>query len=361
MSIRSERGFTLVELMVASTITLVVMGVAFTAFKDALRINESTLQLADAGQNLRAGTNLLVRDLMQAGRNLANGGIPIPDGVGATPVKRPGPTGSAYTFAASNGTLTSIVTGNGLGPLVNGQPTDLVTVLMNDPYLTTQVGQQVDLMLSPSTAPGNVAKLAADGSSLSVGPHATWLSGNAADGVAPIQKGDLLYFVSSTGSTLQTVTRVDGANVYFDANDPFNLNQRGATSGSITQMLPGFSGATMAVHRVLMYTYFVEEDGADVPRLMRAVNMFPPQALAGVIEDLTMTYDLVDGDTNPTAVPELPFTVGGLTYSANQIRKVNLHVGVRSEIKSERTKDYLRNHVSTTVSIRNLAYTDRYQ
>jgi hypothetical protein len=40
---------------------------------------------------------------------------------------------------------------------------------------------------------------------------------------------------------------------------------------------------------------------------------------------------------------------------------VNLHVGVRSELKSARTNDYLRNHLSTVVSLRNLAFVDRYQ
>jgi hypothetical protein len=50
-----------------------------------------------------------------------------------------------------------------------------------------------------------------------------------------------------------------------------------------------------------------------------------------------------------------------VTYSANQIRKVNVHIGVRSETMSMRVHDYLRSHMSTVVSIRNLAYVDRYK
>jgi hypothetical protein len=83
-------------------------------------------------------------------------------------------------------------------------------------------------------------------------------------------------------------------------------------------------------------------------------------ALAGVVEDLTLSYDLVDGVTNPTQQPTLPYTVGATTYSSNQIRKVNLHIGVRSDTLSAPQNDYVRNHLSTVVSIRSLAFVQRY-
>ena len=79
----SESGFTLVELMIAAMLTLVVMSVAFSTFENAAELNEAVMQIADQSQNLRAGTNLLVRDLLQAGRNLPTGGIAIPSGANA--------------------------------------------------------------------------------------------------------------------------------------------------------------------------------------------------------------------------------------------------------------------------------------
>ena len=85
------------------------------------------------------------------------------------------------------------------------------------------------------------------------------------------------------------------------------------------------------------------------------VNHFPPQALAGVVEDLDLTYDLYDGFVNPTAVTKLPFdTLNGVTYTESQIRKVNIHVGVRSETISKPTQDYVRNHITTSVNVRSL-------
>ena len=74
-----------------------------------------------------------------------------------------------------------------------------------------------------------------------------------------------------------------------------------------------------------------------------------------------LSYDLVDGVTNPTGVRSLPYTLNGLTYTPNQIRKVNLHVAVRAEKLSTRLNNYMRDQVSTSVTIRDLASVNRYQ
>jgi Tfp pilus assembly protein PilW len=349
--VQPEAGFTLIELMIASLITMIVMGVAFTTFDNALSLNDSVASLADSSQNLRAGTNLLVRDVMQAGRNIPIGGIAIPSGTGASAINRPSPPNKSYTFDNTSATtLSSITTGAGLGPTVDGRSTDMITVLMDDPFLAP-------LTVYPSTTAGNVPKLTATGDGFGVGASTTWLQGDPANGIAGIKAGDLIYFLAATGTAIQTVTKVDSSNVYFESNDEFNFNQRGATAGSITQIL----GVTLTVRRILMYTYYVHEETAGSPRLMRALNMSLATALAGVVEDLDLNYDIVDGVVNPVNVTDLPYTANSVTYTASQIRKVNAHLGVRSETKARKTNDYLRNHVSTVISLRNLAYVDRYQ
>lgn len=373
-SIKSEAGFTLVELLIASVITMVIMGVAFSTFRDALTLNESVVNLTDASQNLRAGTNLMVRDLLQAGRGIPIGGIPIPSGANAASIERPSPEDESYELANSDdgATITAIITGDGLGPTVAGRATDIVTVLIEDAF-------RPPLNIYAPNSPTNYARLASDGSSFDSGSTG-WLAADDEDAaITAIEEGDLIYFRSTDGNALQTVTAVEGAMISFAANDPFNLNQRGtapgtagAIPGSITQIirdpLPTCDDATpattcypiMTAHRIYMYTYYVQiDDGA--PRLMRRVNHGAAQALAGVIEDLELSYDLVDGVNNIVGVGTLPHTANSVLYSANQIRKVNIRVGVRSEVKSSRTNDYVRNYLSTVVSIRNLAFVDRYQ
>ena len=80
-----------------------------------------------------------------------------------------------------------------------------------------------------------------------------------------------------------------------------------------------------------MLTYYL--DNVTVPgepRLTRQLNFFAPQAVAGVVDDLTITYDLVDDSLNPVHPVDqtsLPVTINGKIFGANQIRKANLRVG----------------------------------
>ena len=353
MRIASNRGFTLIELMISTLSTMAVMSVAFRTFQDAMNLNDISTQMSAANQNLRAGSNLLTRDLLEAGRNLPVGGIAIPSGAGASGIHRPGPDAALVFDNTTLTTLQAITTGAGKGPSIDGEPTDIVTVVTDDPFLGP-------LTVYPSTNTTNVSKLSAAGDSIDLGPNASWMQGNTdpSNFVAPVKVGDLIYFNSASGTTIQCITAIGGTSITFGSGDPFNFNQPGAAAGSISSIL---GDPSWAISRVLMFTYYVHADSPDTPRLMRQVNMFPAQALAGVIEDLNLTYDLVDGVYNPTAVADLPHDANGVTYDASQIRKVNLHIGVRSDIVSPKTHDYLRGHINTVVGIRNLAYVDRYK
>jgi len=257
-----------------------------------------------------------------------------------------------------------VTTGHGLGATVSGRQTDMITLLMGDPFLPNSsvpspytTPTTAGFLVKPSTASGPGPKLASDGSSLTMGNQGAWFAGDLANGVGPIKAGDIILFKSQTGSAMQVVTAVSSGTVTFGSGDPLNLNQRSAASGNITDIL----GSDMSVQRILMISYFVEETTPGEPRLMRALNMHPPQALAGVVEDLQFTYDLVDGSTNPANVDDVPFTVGTDVFTSSQIRKVNLKVGVRSEEKSRSTGDYMRHYITTVASLRNLAYVAEYQ
>ncbi|MDE3156378.1 MAG: prepilin-type N-terminal cleavage/methylation domain-containing protein [Acidobacteriota bacterium] len=339
-TLHRDDGFTLIELMISVAIVLVILGGALTSFNSALKVNDTATQLGDSSQNLRAGTDLMVRDLLQTGAGIPTGGIPIPSGAGALALNRPSPPGDAYTFDASSGVLPSVTPGAAIGPVVDGQATDMITVLYADSSLA--------LNQTPLTA------IAADGSGMTVdaGTPIT----NTDNG---IKVGDLIMFSNALGNALQMVTRVSGGQtVYFDAGDPMDLNQRTAPQGTIMQLQsgPGVFPPTTAT-RIEMITFYVDPTTTPgAPRLVRQVGFGPALALAGVIEDLQISYDLVDGVTNPTDVkaPVAPNT-------PSEIRKVNLQLGVRSDDRVSQLGDYLRTHLNTQVSLRNLAFVDRYQ
>lgn len=380
---RREDGFTITEMLVSSTIMLLVMGAALSTFKSGLEVNDAGAQLADANQNLRAGTNQLLRDLMMAGRIIGAEGIPMPTGAGVTAFSRPGPPGPTLTFPLivdddTTLNMPSMSTGYQLGPTINGSKTDAVTIMTVDEFMPT-LSTPAAVPASPQVTEGTIAP---DGTSVTLPATSLWLAGDSVNDTQPIQVGDLVLFKGASASAIQTVTSKDATHIYFAAsnsNDWFHFNQPnapvwpmavmkgvGTTVGNpaVLQTLTTTWAVPVTLFRAVMITYYVDNTTTlGTPRLTRVVNHFTAQALAGVVEDLDLTYDLVDGVNNPTNVTTLPYTdaATGTTYNSNQIRKVNVHMGVRSETLSKPAQDYVRNHISTSVDVRSLASVDRYE
>jgi prepilin-type N-terminal cleavage/methylation domain-containing protein len=382
-----EDGFTLTEMLVSTTVMLLITGAALTTFRNGLALNDAASQLSDANQNLRAGTNQLIRDLLMAGRIIGAEGISMPTG-GVTAFKRPGPPGSALTFSLVTDdiditlNLPSVTTGYQLGPTINGSKTDIVTILTVDEFMPV-VTTPPKVTGSPTAVEGTIS---ADGKSVLLPTSSLWLLGDTTNDTAKIKEGDLIFYKGPSGNAIQTVTSKDATHIYFDAghaNDWFNFNQPAATNRPLAALKGTTSVSTawdtshpVTLFRAIMYTYFVDNTTKPgTPRLTRVLNHCPttdaacaaysPQALAGVVEDLDLTYDLIDGATNPIEVTSLPYTVTIGTvvtkYNSNQIRKVNVHVGVRSETISRPSQDYVRNHISTSVIVRSLASVDKYK
>ncbi len=375
-----QDGFTITEMMVSTAVVLMVLAGALTTFRNALAINDSAAQLADANQNLRAGTNQLVRDLLMAGRIIGAAGVSMPTGAGITYL-RPGPVALNFDMISDSDStlqLPSISTGYQLGPTINNSKTDIITIMTVDEFMP--------VVTTPVTVAGSAgqATISADGTSIQFAATSQWIDGDTVNDTPKIKVGDLVLYVGQNGSAIQTVTSIDTVNHRLNfasgdaVNDYFHFNQPNATTGVTRPLawlkdpagaaLPGGqawqvapSSTPVTLFKALMITYYVDNTTTPgTPRLTRVVNHFPPQALAGVVEDLDLTYDLYDGVVNPTAVTNLPYTLNGVTYTENQIRKVNIHVGVRSETISKPTQDYVRNHITTSVNVRSLSAVDKY-
>jgi len=77
--------------------------------------------------------------------------------------------------------------------------------------------------------------------------------------------------------------------------------------------------------------------------------------VALILEDLQLSYDLVDGVNNPTGVKEAVDP-----YSPSQIRKANILLSGRSSAENRHNGEFLRKSLTTQVSLRSLSYIDRY-
>jgi type II secretory pathway pseudopilin PulG len=377
---KKKSGFTLVELIIGMAVTMVALAAAVMMFRDSIRANTNVTQASDMSDNIRAGLNLIVQDLIQTGTGIPTGGISIPNTVNAAgcnigrPVNRP-PAVLNLTFqgpnslnAGCNVILPAIEPGNSLGPTVtspdgtSSPKTDIITILYADNTLALD-----QKPINGASCPAGA--IAANGSTIKF--DSTCVTIGAAG--IPVNPGDLLmlYNGNNPNGILQTVSLVSGQTLTFNAGDAFNLNGRTAseTSGTIltlqnrTAGVPNGTYPATSCTRVWMITYFLDATADPKhPMLMRAVNFNTPQPVAETLENLQFAYNFADGTTpapvNQFAVPTVPAPSGD---NENQIRSVNVYMGARSTTTAAITGKYVRTNLATQVALRSMAYFNTYK
>jgi prepilin-type N-terminal cleavage/methylation domain-containing protein len=366
--VRKQSGFTLVEFLVAAAISLVLIAAAVGVFKDAARSNEVVTLTSDLNDNLRASMDLISRDLLFAGTGVPPSGISIPSGVGIT-INRPNLTPTTF----SGTVLPAVSLGTNLGPTVSiqdtlsssgpGTPTDILTLLYEDN--TWSAGESMDVAPINRTAIGTTP--ACNGTISSKGDSVKFdaTCNDLTKARVPLQPGDLILFTNPAGATaIQTVTAVSGQQLSFAKDtsiDKFGFNQTGASQGTIMQLQnPPGTWPPITATRIFMVTYYVDNVADAVrPRLMRQSNFNNAQPVGDVLEALTARYNFVDGNTPPTFYSNQSTIPPGL--SANNIRSVNIFLGARSNRPYTKTGKYLRNNMTTQVSLRSLSYFNKYQ
>ncbi len=380
----ASSGFSLVELMVAMAASLILLGAVFVLLGQLFTVSQSAANIADMNQNLRAGVDLIARDLTRASSGIPLGGIPLPSGAGSVGVFRP-PNSLAQTFPTCTGVYSAITPGPGLGPVVipGTPPTDAITLLTVDSTFMPSPAEPAPLTFSsitgdpvgcsPSSCAGWIATIntanppmpAGFSVNLGTSPATFSLNGTV---VSQLNKGDLMMFSNSQGTALGVVTNYNPSNntIQFDVDtggyDPLRINQPAAASGTLWNLAtPPFSTTfpPTVAYKVLMISYYLDNSLPSGPRLMQAIDAAPPNPVATGINKLYFTYDLFEGTLN--GVSDI---INGLlpvcSHSPNEIRKVNLQVAAASAPLSTNAKRYYVNQIVTGVTIRDLAYRNRY-
>lgn len=370
-----QAGFSLLELLVSIGVTTVILGATLLAFKDAANTQRGVAYSSDMNDNLRAALNLIQQDLILAGTGIPTGGIPIPNtpnsagtcNTTAAP-NRPTFTGT-LTFPACNFVLPAIEPGSALGPLITAPDattgnvsnpnsyTDLITVLYADNALALDKDT-----INSTTCPGG--SITAAGDAVTFDSTCVPLSGT--NGIT-INPGDLIMFSNTKGNAIQTVSSVSSQTVKMLTGDAFNLNGRSDSQGTIKQLQntdssgnPNGTYPPTTATRIWMISYYLDNitDPAHV-RLVRRVNFDPTPlaqlAVGETLENMHFTFNYVDGVTNPSNQVGVPT---GL--SENQIRSVNVFLGARSNYYDQQRHSYTRVNLQTQVSLRSMAYRNRY-
>ncbi len=392
ISKNSHNGFTLIEMMIALGIGVLVLGAAVELFSKSVSLTWAVSQKSELQQDARAASNLLVKDISLAGAGIPTGGVGLPpkSGGGGTGVIQVfgcgyvggqcylGPNNTAagiYPTQSPGGVITPYVYGvvpgcqAGITIAGNPTPTDTITIIYSDNVFPLSDYSTVTIQ------PG--------------GTSAQFTTANAADtpvnnASVGLQNGDLVLFqstiASASGATTAyaiaevTTPAITGAGlgpytVNFGAGDPLKFNYPAAPSGNLRSLL---GGTNTVATRIWVITYYLKMTpdplgaGAGIPTLMRQVNGRTPVPVAENTVNLQFTYDTYDSAGNLLAASCDGGQSVGVTPS--QIRTINIaHLTMRNQLSGvngalgQTTKGYQGVDLQTSISARNLSFSQQYQ
>jgi len=324
-------GFTLIEYLVASGLSMVIMAATFMILGQAFKVNSSMGDVMATQQNVRVAMNTMSRDITMAGTGMPGGGIVVPNGTNSAVLTRPGLGG---TLSTDNDVMPILSPGNDEGPTLSSVKTDALSIVSVDQDSPVWQVDTVD----------------------STGTLVTFVQ-DIRSGATQIQPGTLLFFVNANGAVFGFVTDVSktASEATFADKDAMNINQPDAADGNLKSLINsnGTWPPTTAT-RVNIVSYYISNAVPAHPRLMRSVNAETPQVTVEDIDNLQFSFDLFDFATNANTANQ------ATTASPNQIRSVNISITGRSPSILQTLKDYYRFGLVSKVNVRNATFRNRY-
>ncbi|MGA8867126.1 MAG: prepilin-type N-terminal cleavage/methylation domain-containing protein [Candidatus Sulfotelmatobacter sp.] len=377
----SQRGFTLVELMVASAVGLIAIMAMTSLFKQGMDATFVVTQRAETQQNMRAAIELMTKDISLAGSGLPSGGLQLATG-GAASLFACNQAGTCYVPTNTYPNNAAAGTTNYMYGLLPG----FNNGVQGAAVITAAPGQVNDSITSiycdynfPLT---NFAFSFPSTTTATVTPAATITPGLPTNILAPggLNLGDLILFLVSTPgngtgnqgtSSAQTAAVVGeitglpggGGSILFANGDALNFNQNGPNSlaSAITSLGPTLGGGNqITACRLNVVTYFLQVPPAggtvQTPRLMRQVNGLTAVPVADNIINLQITYDVIDSVLGTISANQANPIAAGLSPAL--IQKVNLWVMGQSLTTAGRKAQSM--YLASSVSARNMSFCNSY-
>jgi prepilin-type N-terminal cleavage/methylation domain-containing protein len=372
----SKRGFSLLELMVASTIGLIIIMAMTSLFRQGMNATFVVTQRAETQQNMRAAIELMTKDISMAGAGLPSGGLQLPTAGGSTKVAC-NQAGTCYVPADTYPTgnfMYGILPGFGNGVQSSAVITS-APAAVNDSITSIYCDYNFPLnnfaFTFPSTTQATVA------------PATTIIAGDPTNILAPggLNVGDLLFFLVSTpgagtagssqgtssAQTAAVVAEITGlpnnTTIDFASGDPLNFNQTGANSlaGTISSLGPALGGGNkVTVCRLNAVTYFLQVPPAggtvQTPRLMRQVNGLNAVPVADNIINLQFSYDVISSTSGLMNANLSNVAASG--DSPALIQKVNMWVMGQSLTSGGNKSQSM--YLASSVSAGNMSFCNSY-
>ena len=338
---RGQRGFTMLELLVSTTIFLVGTGAMYGLLKIAGSSRTTTNQRSDLMKNMRVALLTIGRDAFNAGYGYPNTAVLLPDDKMSGLFNIPNDTDTGRDLLPAVTAGTNIT----LNSLSNAR-TDQVTFIFQDPAFNQVSGLSQSL---PINAP-------------------TYDSTNGLDQIVPVsgnaascQAKDIMLVSGRNSAAVAVVTAVTGSNIKFAAGDVLGINTPSANA-AINPMRNITVPAAM--RRVTLVTYRVLADGTLVRTLYAndatATTSIPSrdQPLVYGVESMKVEYVLDTGavTTNPIAGPDnVAGTADDVATNQNKVRQIRVSLTVRS-IDKDASGQPFRITLTSTFDTRNLGY-----
>lgn len=372
----SSRGFTLVEILIASVLLLILIGPLFSFLRVGQANRSVTLRTTDIEQNARAAMITMGRDITNAGFNFA----PQID-LGTVPV--------VSSLQGGTSLLTPIIPGNNLNRVRVGpglfNNTDQITLA----YVDQTFNNGLPLTGNYNLTGGNATYTLTSGT------------------LANLFAGDLIILSRGPVSAIGVVSSVNSGSpsqITFSGGDPFQINRFGMTD-PLNRVSLDIENVPVQppvlAYRFNFITFFVDADGnlirreilppphtptggnsavspqeiaADLRTYNCAGTCYYDNIIATGIEDLQFTYNVtgsqIGGIVQPIDDPGALGSPGNLSmgepFRLAEIRQVNVSLKVRAADRDTKLKDqydpnkgYLyRFSLNGTFGVRNLFQTN---
>jgi type II secretory pathway pseudopilin PulG len=371
---KSQGGFSLLELLVASSIGLTAVLVMTSLFKTGMDTSMRVTQRAETQQNLRAAIELMTKDISLAGAGLPSGGLQL--------------TTAGLSRFACNQTGTCYVTANTYPNSGGGTPNYMYPMI---PGFATGVQNGVVIAAAPGQINSSITSIYCDynfplnnftftfpsGTSANVAVVNGAITPNNILAPGGLQVGDLLMFLVATpgnGTTSSGTSLVQNAavvaeitgipnntTVNFATGDALNMNQTGGANNlAAVAGAAAAAGSQTSVCRLQAVSYFLQVPPAggtvQTPRLMRQVNGLDAIPVADGIINLQFTYDIIDSTTGTIAANQQnPIGAG---QSPNLIQKVNIWIMGASPMTGGNKSQNM--YLATSVSTRDMTFCNSY-
>jgi prepilin-type N-terminal cleavage/methylation domain-containing protein len=380
----SQRGFSLLEMLIAASIGVGAILAMTSMFKSAMSTTFTVTQRAEVQQNMRAGIELMTKDLSMAGAGLPSGGLQLASANGNSNIAC-NQAGTCYVPGAvyPNGNyMTGIVPGfnNGVqaGAAITAAPgatNDSVTSIYCDynfplsnftfsfPSTTTAAVTVVNAAVTPNNILAN--------GGLNVGDLLLFLVSTPGKGTASGTQGTS---AQQTAAVVAEITGIPagGAVIDFAANDALNFNQPSTAPNSLANTIStlgatlgytGVAGTGNIVNACRLYavTYFLQVPAAgggmvQTPRLMRQVNGLNAVPVADNIINLQFSFDIINSTAGTMNANVANPIAAGLSPAL--IQKINMWVMGQNLLSSG--KLYQSMYLASSVSARNMSFCNSY-